>query len=128
MRARGKGVIINIIGAAGERPGSAYIAGAAGNASLMALTRALGGNSLVDNIRVLAINPGMTRTERLITLMQTVAEKQFGDADRWEELLDPDFPPADPDEIAVMVAMLASDLSASITGTIVTIDGGYSSR
>ena len=31
-------------------------------------------------------------------------------------------------EIATMVALLASDLSASITGTVVTIDGGYSSR
>lgn len=128
MRVRGKGVIINIIGAAGERPGSAYIAGAAGNASLMALTRALGGSSRADNIRVVAINPGMTRTERLITMMRTLAEKEFGDAERWQELLDPDFPPAEPEEIAAMVALLASDLSASTTGTVVTIDGGYSSR
>lgn len=128
MRTQGKGVIINIIGAAGERPGSAYIAGAAGNASLMAFTRALGGSSRADNIRVVAINPGMTRTDRLIAMMRTLAEKELGDAERWEELLDPDFPPAEPEEIATMVALLASDLSASITGTVVTIDGGYSSR
>ena len=42
MKARGAGVIINIIGAAGEKFPSNYIAGAAGNASLMAFTRALG--------------------------------------------------------------------------------------
>jgi NAD(P)-dependent dehydrogenase (short-subunit alcohol dehydrogenase family) len=42
MKARGKGVIVNIIGAAGEKMNSSYIAGSAGNASLMAFTRALG--------------------------------------------------------------------------------------
>ena len=42
MKARGAGVIVNVIGAAGEKFPPAYIAGAAGNASLMAFTRALG--------------------------------------------------------------------------------------
>jgi short-subunit dehydrogenase len=64
MKARGKGVIVNVIGAAGERPSAGYIAGSAGNASLMAFTRGLGGRSRIDNIRVVAINPGLTRTDR----------------------------------------------------------------
>src|SRR5262245_42393754 len=42
MCARGSGVIINVIGVAGERPRSSYIAGTAGNAALMAFSRALG--------------------------------------------------------------------------------------
>jgi NAD(P)-dependent dehydrogenase (short-subunit alcohol dehydrogenase family) len=128
MKARGKGVIVNVIGAAGERPSAGYIAGSAGNASLMALTRGLGGRSRADNIRVVAINPGLTRTERMITLMRTWAEKDLGDPERWEEMLDAEFPPAEPEEIAAMVALLASDLSASTTGTVITIDGGSSSR
>ncbi len=128
MKARGKGVIVNVIGAAGERPTAGYIAGSAGNASLMAFTRGLGGRSRADNVRVVAINPGLTRTDRMITLMRTWAEKDLGDAERWEEMLDADFPPAEPDEIAAMVAFLASDLAASITGTVITIDGGASSR
>lgn len=57
MRDAGHGVIINVIGAAGERPSPGYIAGAGGNASLMAITRGLGGHSLSDGIRVVAINP-----------------------------------------------------------------------
>ena len=63
MRERGKGVIINVIGAGGERPSADYAAGAAGNAGLMALTRALGGRSARDGIRVIAINPGAIETE-----------------------------------------------------------------
>ncbi|MDH3739109.1 MAG: SDR family NAD(P)-dependent oxidoreductase, partial [Alphaproteobacteria bacterium] len=46
MCERGSGVIVNIIGMAGERPRPAYIAGAMGNAALMALTRALGAESV----------------------------------------------------------------------------------
>src|SRR5688500_19637492 len=48
MKARGSGVIINDIGAAGERMDAGYIAGSTGNAALYALTRALGGKSLRD--------------------------------------------------------------------------------
>jgi NAD(P)-dependent dehydrogenase (short-subunit alcohol dehydrogenase family) len=121
-------VIVNVIGAAGERPSAGYIAGSAGNASLMAFTRGLGGRSRADNIRVVAINPGLTRTDRMITLMRTWAERDLGDPERWEESLDADFPPTEPEEIAAMVAFLASDLSASTTGTVITIDGGSSSR
>ena len=43
MKARRRGVIINIIGAGGEKLTYGYIAGSAGNASLMAFSRAIGG-------------------------------------------------------------------------------------
>lgn len=58
MKAAGGGVIINDIGNAGENYDPDYIAGTTGNASLMAFTRALGGRSLEDNIRVVGVNPG----------------------------------------------------------------------
>ena len=61
MKARGGGVIVNDIGAAGEKFDANYICGSAGNAALMAFTRALGGKSLADNIRVVGINPGPGR-------------------------------------------------------------------
>ena len=66
MKARGNGVIVNVIGAAGERPSAGYIAGSAGNASLMAFTRGLGGRSRADNIRVVAINPGLHCTYHVL--------------------------------------------------------------
>ncbi|MBW1849015.1 MAG: SDR family NAD(P)-dependent oxidoreductase, partial [Deltaproteobacteria bacterium] len=42
MQKRGKGVIINVIGGAGERPNRRYIAGGVGNAALIAFTKAMG--------------------------------------------------------------------------------------
>jgi NAD(P)-dependent dehydrogenase (short-subunit alcohol dehydrogenase family) len=126
MKVRGKGVIINILGNGGEAVDAGYIAGAAGNASLMAFSRALGGQSPKDGIRVIGVNPGPVTTDRLVSLMQKEAKSLFGDADRWREL-ETGFPfgrPATVDEIAATVVLLASDHSSYTTGTIVTIDGG----
>ncbi len=52
MKERRRGVIINIIGAGGEKLDFGYIAGAAGNAGLMAFTRAIGGTSPEFGVRV----------------------------------------------------------------------------
>jgi len=112
----------------GEKPMPGYAAGAGGNAALMALTRALGSNSVKDGVRVVAINPGLIETERLVRMQRVFAENQLGAAGRWREMLDPDFPPGRPQHIAAMVAFLASPLSANTTGTVITIDGGLSAR
>jgi len=130
MKARGRGVIINILGMAGEKMDRGYIAGSTGNAGLMAFTRALGGSAGDDGLRVVGINPGAVATDRLVTLMKGRAQTQLGDASRWEELMKP-LPmgrAGKPEEIGAMVAFLASDISAYTTGTIITIDGGAANR
>ena len=63
MAARGRGTIINILGAAGENPDFDYVAGSSGNASLMAFTRAIGGTAPRDGLRVMGINPGPVMTD-----------------------------------------------------------------
>ncbi len=130
MRERRRGVIVNIIGAAGETPDADYIAGSSGNASLMAFTRAIGGAAPRDGLRVVGINPGPVLTERLITLTRQRAAARLGDPERWPELMQAHAfgRAAKPEEIAWMTAFLASDKSGYTTGTIVTIDGGGSSR
>lgn len=70
LKARGGGTIVNVIGMAGVRPDFNYIAGSAGNASLNSLTRAMGGMSMDDGIRVVACNPGPVQTDRLLTLLK----------------------------------------------------------
>jgi len=115
---------------AGERLEATYIAGSTGNAGLIAFTKTLGGASAADNIRVVGVNPGPVETERLEALMRKRAQDQFGDADKWRDFYKP-LPfgrPGTPQEIADMVAFLASDLASYISGTVVTIDGGLASR
>ena len=130
MKKRGRGVIVNIIGAAGEKMNAAYIAGSAANASLMAFTRALGSTSHADGIRVVGINPGPVATDRLISLHKQMAQTKLGDAARYQELFkEMSFGrPATPEEIANAVAFLASERSGYTTGVILTIDGGSSAR
>jgi hypothetical protein len=130
MKARRRGVIINIIGNGGERVDYGYIAGAAGNAALMAFTRALGAGSVDYGVRAVGVNPGPVATERLVGLMRKEAQTRYGDAERWREF-EKTFPlgrSASVQEIAATVALLASDLSSYTSGTIVTIDGGMAHR
>ena len=130
MKARGGGVIVNDIGAAGERFDFNYIAGSTGNAALMAFTRALGGRSLDDNIRVVGVNPGPVATERIVTLMKQRAGAHLGDEDRYGELMKhlPLGRAARPREIADLMVFLASDRSAYTSGAVFTVDGGLVAR
>ncbi|MGJ5198852.1 SDR family oxidoreductase [Bradyrhizobium sp. HKCCYLRH1030] len=128
MKARGGGVIINDIGAAGEKFDANYICGSAGNAALMAFTRALGSKSLADNIRVVGINPGPVGTDRHVTLLKTRARDLFGDDSRYTEFQKslPLGRPAHVSEIADLMAFLASDRAGYTSGVIYTVDGGIS--
>ena len=126
MRARRAGVIVNVIGVAGERPRQNYIAGTTGNAALMAFTRTLGGDSMDYGVRVVGINPGQVETDRLRTRLQKKAQDALGDAQRWKEMLKN--PLGQPQEIADLVAYLASPRASFISGTIVTADAGRAAR
>ena len=130
MKEAGGGVILNNIGNGGEISDPQYIAGAVGNASLMAFTRALGGRSLDDGIRVVGINPGPVDTDRIYAMLRTFARKTLGDESRYKEL-EAKYPlgrPARVHEVTDLIVFLASFRSGYTSGTIVTVDGGIASR
>jgi 3-oxoacyl-[acyl-carrier protein] reductase len=130
MCERRRGVIVNVIGIAGERPLAGYIVGSMGNASLMALSRALGAQSPEFGVRVIGINPGAIETDRQVVRWRARGEKELGSADRWRELTT-GFPfgrLGTVNEVANMVAFLCSDLSSYTSGTVITIDGGASAK
>ena len=128
MAERGDGVILNIIGAAAVRPQPGYIAGAVGNSSLVGLTTALGGHSLTQGVRVLAVNPGAIITDRLADLFRQAADDKFGDPDRWEELVPTDPAPGSVEQVADTVTFLVSPRASHLSGISITIDGGASAR
>lgn len=130
MKAAGGGVIVNNIGNGGEICDPRYIAGGVGNAGLMAFTRALGGSSLDDNIRVVGVNPGPVDTDRIYTMLKKRAVDLFGEEARYMELAQ-SYPlgrPAWVSEVADTIVFLASPRSGYTTGTIITVDGGIASR
>ncbi len=130
MCERESGVIVNVIGLAGERLDANYIAGSTANAGLMAFTRALGSTSLDRKVRVVGVNPGLVETGRMVTLMRTRAADTLGDADRWPELTRnlPLGRAAQPEEVADLVAFLASARASYITGVVYALDGGVAAR
>jgi len=130
MAARGGGVIVNICGASGQRPKANYICGAMANTALMAFSEALGGDSMMQGIRVVALNPGPVATDRLIDLTKVSAAEKLGDPERWRELWRslPEGRAASVEEVADMTAFLASPRSSYTSGTVVTVDGGYCNR
>lgn len=130
MKARGGGVIINNIGNGGEVFDPEYVAGTTGNAALMAFTRAIGGHSLDDNIRVVGVNPGPVDTDRIRNMLRKRARSWLGDENRYEELMQryPLGRPAHLGEVTDLILFLASSRSGYTTGAIFTVDGGITSR
>jgi NAD(P)-dependent dehydrogenase (short-subunit alcohol dehydrogenase family) len=130
MKQRGGGVIINNIGNGGEVFDPNYVAGTTGNACLMAFTRAMGGASLDDNIRIVGVNPGPVDTDRIYSMLRKRAKAWLGDEGRSDELLEryPLKRPAHVHEITDLMVFLASYRSGYTSGAIFTVDGGIASR
>lgn len=126
MAARGRGVIVNVIGTAGNIVPASYIAGVAGSASLVAFTQALGGMSLDRGVRVVGVSPGDVLNERGISFLRQQAAETLGDPERWQERLgdQPGKRAATEEDIANAVVFLASDRAGYISGEVLAVDGG----
>ena len=126
MKARGSGVIVNVIGSAADNPTYDYIAGSMANVALANFTIALGKESQLHGVRVLAVHPSITGTDRMISHHKKLAEMQLGDQNRWREVLPP-MPfgrPTEPKEVADLVTFLASDRASYTSGVTVSLTGG----
>ena len=124
LEARGQGVVVNVIGAAAVRHRPGYIAGAAGNSALHAMTEALGSDSMRRGVRVVGVNPGLVATGRMEALLRAQAPERGLSPDDWRQLIPQDPPPAQPEDIADVVAFLASDRAGHVSGDVLTVDAG----
>lgn len=96
----------------------------------MAFTRAIGGRSVDDGIRVIGVNPGPVATDRIHKVLKGRAVARFGDAEKYTDLLS-NYPlgrAAQVREVADLFVFLASPRSGYTSGTIVTVDAGITSR
>lgn len=118
MKARKSGVIVNVIGMAGETHPYEYICGAAGNAGLAAFTKAMGKGSREHGVRVVGVHPPATRTDRIVTLMKASAKAKFGDESRYAELMGSAIEPA---QVGDTVCFLASPRAGQLSGIVLNL-------
>ena len=105
-----------------------YICGSAGNAALIAFTKALGAEMQKEKVRVFGINPSATDTDRVRSLYRQRAEAKYGDSGRWKEMLDTASLPfgrlKSAQEVASLTALCCSDSVQYLSGTVIDMDGG----
>ena len=127
LKNQGDGRIVNIIGGAGRTPRPNFLPGGTSNAALLNFTRGISKELALDNIRINAISPGLTDTERAKTLAVQNAQSLGITVDEYKAQAVKSIPLgriAKPEEIASLALFLVSDLAASITGAEIQVDGG----
>ncbi len=126
MKRKKVGCIVNIIGQGGKFPLPFHIAGGAANAALMLTTAGLAGVFPPD-IRINAVNPGYIKTERLSHILDAKSRDSGVSQHKLEEEISAEIPArrmGKVEDVANMVAFLASPVSSYITGANIPIDGG----
>lgn len=126
MLARGRGVIINVIGAGGKLASPTHLAGGAANAALMLATAGLANAHAAAGLRINAVNPGPVLTERLQQGLQAQAALAGISVDQARAQMVQRAPMgriATPEEIADVVVFLASARASHVNGAIVAMDG-----
>lgn len=126
MGQAGSGAIVNIVGMGGKVPSPTHLPGGAANAALMLATAGLANAYGRSGVRVNAVNPSVTRTERLNQGLEAEAKLAGTTIEEALRKANDRTGPgrlAKPEEIADAVLFLASARASYISGAILSIDG-----
>lgn len=126
MGRAGRGAIVNVVGAGGKVATPTHLAGGAANAALMLASAGLASAYGPRGVRVNAVNPGLTLTDRLQEGLAADSRLQGKPAQELLAAQQQRMPLrriATPEEIASAVVFLASDRASYITGAILAMDG-----
>jgi NAD(P)-dependent dehydrogenase (short-subunit alcohol dehydrogenase family) len=126
MAHRGHGAIVNVVGAGGKVASPIHLPGGAANAALMLITSGLAAAYGPRGVRINAVNPGATVTDRLQAGLETASKLEQITVEEALSRATRNIPLgrlAQPEEIANAVVFLASPCASYVIGAIVTMDG-----
>ena len=125
MAARGRGTIVNIIGTGGKVATPTHLGGGAANAALMLATAGLANAYASKGVRVIGVNPGPTKTDRVAQGLVADAKREgISEAEALKRTVQK-FPTGrmpEPEEIADVVVFAASERARVLTGAILSAD------
>jgi 3-oxoacyl-[acyl-carrier protein] reductase len=127
MRAQGSGSIVAITSFTVKTPAENLILSNAVRMAVIGLVKSLADELGPDGIRVNAVLPGWTRTERVDQLLRARADKKGTTPDDEYEAITSAIPlgrMAQPQEFARAVVFLASPAASYINGIGLPVDGG----
>jgi len=129
MGKRGNGVVINIIGNGGKVASPTHLSGGAANAALMLATAGLAYAYASKNVRVVGLNPGVTKTERVAEGLKAEAKRaNVSEEQAYQQMVArlPMGKPAEPEELADIVVFAASERGRYLNGANISTDGAAS--
>ncbi len=129
MRKQRWGRIVNVTSVAVKQPIDNLLLSNSLRAAVTGLARTLANEVAPFNITVNNVMPGYTRTRRLEELAEQIARREKIAHPReilqgWEKQI-PMGRLGNPEELAALVAFLASERASYITGSSIAVDGGY---
>ena len=128
MKERRWGRIINITSIAVKQPVDGLLLSNSLRAGLTGFARTLANEVAAEGITVNNVMPGYTRTERLVELLEFLAQKQGISIEEVRATWEKEIPMGrlgEPRELAATIAFLASERASNITGTSIQVDGGW---
>jgi NAD(P)-dependent dehydrogenase (short-subunit alcohol dehydrogenase family) len=125
-----EGHVVNIIGGAARTPDALFLIGGSVNSAFANFSKGLAGLGKKDGINVNVIHPGLTETDRVVTLLQQRAQangitpdqarKQLMEKDGLRRI-------GQPEDVAELALFLCTEGARHIQGAAIAVDGGQTS-
>lgn len=126
MKQSGGGVIVNVVGMAGRSASPAYVLGSL-NAALLHFTKSVAELGGPHGIRVMAVNPGLTTTDRMEEAIEVWADDAGMTNEDFRASYLADKIPlrrfTSPEDVAEAITYLCTDAAAAATGSAIQLDG-----